>query len=284
MGRVRGLSACIVRDVDGGEAVLQPDPDLADGWILFLDDTQQSHVDLLDPTHLGFEYVRRVGHVIDLLPPGPLQVVHLGGGAMTLARYTSATRPRSHNLVVERDAGLVALVREFLPWPRTYRIQVRTMDARTALDALPDSSADVVVLDVFDGARTPGNLTSREAFDQVSRVLTPSGTLVANIADEAPLTYARRFAAGLAEAFATLIITAEASTLRGRRFGNLVLIAQPAGAPALDLAALTRRCAGDMWPARVLVGPDVQAFIGTQRPFDDATAPGSPDPPAGVFG
>ena len=280
----RRSAAILVREVAGGEAVLRPDPDLVDGWVLFLDGAQQSHVDLVDPTNLAFEYVRRVGHVIDLLPPGPLRVVHLGGGAMTLARYVGATRPASRNLVVESDEPLVELVREVLPWPREYRIRVRGEDARVALDALPDASADLLVLDVFAGARTPGRLTSREAFSQVHRVLGGGGTLVANIADDAPLTYARRYVAGLGAVFDRVVVTAEPAVLRGRRFGNLVLVAQPSTAASLDLAALTRRCAGDLWPARVLAGREVADFVGDHRPFDDANAPGSPEPPAGVFG
>ena len=274
----------LVRAVAGGEAVLQPDPDLVDGWVLYLDGAQQSHVDLVDPSNLAFEYVRRIGHVVDLLPGGPLRVLHLGGGAMTVARYVSTTRPGTRSLVVESDGPLVELVRELLPWPREFLIRVRVADARTVLDERPDASADLVVLDVFAGARTPGRLTSREAFAQIHRILGSTGTLVANIADEAPLTYARRYVAGLCAVFDRVLVTAEPSVLRGRRFGNLVLVAQPASAAALDLTALTRRCAGDLWPARVLSSRGVADFVGDHRPFDDATALGSPEPPPGVFG
>ena len=45
------------------------------------------------------------------------------------------------------------MVRTHLPWPREFRIRVRVAAARQALDALPDDSADLVVLDVF--ARRP---------------------------------------------------------------------------------------------------------------------------------
>ena len=70
MGR-RALRGTVTRPVAGGEATLVPDPDLAEGWMLLVDGTQQSHVDLGDPCRLVFEYMRRIGHVIDLLPPGP---------------------------------------------------------------------------------------------------------------------------------------------------------------------------------------------------------------------
>jgi spermidine synthase len=282
MGR-RALRGTLTRPVATGEATLAPDPDLPDGWVLLVDGTQQSHVDLAEPTRLSFEYMRRIGHVIDLLPPGPLAAVHLGGGAMTLARYTSATRPGSRHLVVEADAALVELVRTHLPWPRGFAIRVRTADARSALDTLPPGSADLVILDVFADARTPGNLTTTEAFAHVRRVLRPHGTLVANIADTAPLAYARRYVAGVRGSFERVVVAAEPSVLRGRRFGNLIVVGQPADAPALDLAALARRCAGDPIPARVVHGEALVAFVGTHRPYADATAPGSPAPPPGFL-
>lgn len=279
----RVLRASLTRPVDGGTASLVPDPDLPDGWVLLVDGTQQSHVDLADPTHLAFEYMRRIGHVIDLMPPGPVRAVHLGGGAMALARYTSATRPRSANLVVDNDAALVSLVRAHLPWPRSHDIRVRTADARETLQSLRTASADLVILDVFASARTPGRLTSLEAFEQVARVLDEAGTFVANIADQAALTYARRFVAGVVRTFGDVLVAAEPSVLRGRRFGNLVVVARRPGALPLDVSALTRRCASDPWPARVLHGPDLDAFVAENRPFDDATAQGSPHPPRGVL-
>lgn len=278
----RALRASLRADVAGGEATLIPDPDLASGWVLLLDGTQQSHVDLADPTNLSFEYMRRIGHVVDLLPPGPLRIVHLGGGAMSLARYASARRPRTDNLVVERDEPLVDLVREHLPWPRHYRIRVRGGDARERLEQLPDASADLVVLDVFADARVPGPLTTVEAFAQVQRVLVASGTAVANIADTGTLTFARRFVAGVAATWPHVVVIAEPAVLRGRRFGNLVVVGGDDHA-GIDVADLTRRCAADVWPARVLHGADLVDFVQGMRPFPDAAAPGSPEPPPGVF-
>ena len=102
------------------------DLDRPGAWMLLIDGTPQSHVDLDDPGHLEFEYMRRLGHVVDLAaPPGaPLRVLHLGGGGLTLARYTAATRPGSSQLAVEADAAVADLVRQRLPLRQPSRARV----------------------------------------------------------------------------------------------------------------------------------------------------------------
>ena len=80
--------------------------------------------------------------------------------------------------------------------------------------------------------------------------------------------------------FSHVALLAEPGTLRGRRFGNTVAVASDAELP---VAALTRRCARDPMPARVVAGDDVGDFIGRARPVTDAEAEPSPAPPAGIF-
>jgi spermidine synthase len=268
--------------VAGGTAELLADADRDGSWMLLVDGTPQSHVDLHDPTHLEFEYVRRMGHVLDLAaePGVPLDVVHLGGGALTLPRYVEATRPGSRQRVMEIDEPLTELVREHLPLPKRARIRVRGADARAGLASLPPASADVVVSDVFAGARTPAHLTTVEYAAEAGRVLRPGGVFVANVADGPPLRFARAQAATLRAVFAQVCLLAEPGTFRGRRFGNLVAVGSDA---ALPVAALTRRCAGDPMPSRVVDGADLVRFVGKARPVHDAEAIASPEPPDGVF-
>jgi spermidine synthase len=220
--------------------------------------------------------------VLDLAaPPGqPLDVVHLGGGALTLVRYVAVTRPGSRQRVVELDERLTGLVRAHLPLPRGARVRVRAADARAGLAALPPASADVVLTDVFAGARTPAHLTTVEFQQEVRRVLRAGGVCAANVADGPPLAHARAQVATLRAVFAEVALVAEPGTLRGRRFGNLVAVASDAPLP---VAALTRRCAGDPMPSRVVEGTDLDRFAGRARPVTDATARPSPEPPPGVF-
>ena len=214
----------------GHHAVITPDRWVPGAYTLTVDGTPQSHVDLEDPTHLFFEYVQRMGHVIDQvgLPGQPLTAVHLGAGALTLPRYIEATRPGSRQQVIELESDLVDLVRAELPWSPRANIRIRHGDARDVLGRLPAGlrgSVDVVVVDVFSGARTPAHVTSIEFYRLAAALLAPDGVLLANIADGPGLAFARGQAATLREAVGEVAALAETQVLKGRRFGNVVLVA-----------------------------------------------------------
>ncbi|MFI9750091.1 spermidine synthase [Streptomyces collinus] len=282
-GRRRQAGAeAVVESVDGGLAELIPDRERPRAWTLVIDGAPQSHVDLDDPAYLSFEYQRRLGHVIDLVaPPGrPVHAVHLGGGALTLARYVAATRPRSTQLVVERDGTLVQLVRRELPLDPNARIRVRSADAREGLAKVADGWADLVITDVFSGARTPAHLTSTEFLDDVRRTLKPGGVYAANLADGPPLAHLRGQIATAAARFGQLALVADPAVLRGKRFGNAVLVASDHPLPT---AELTRLAASDPHPARVEHGRTLTDFTGGAAPVTDTAAVASPAPPASVF-
>jgi spermidine synthase len=272
----------IEQKIDSGVALLVPDGDRPRAWTLLVNGTPQSHVDLDDPAYLDFEYVRRIGHLVDLIaPPGrPLRVLHLGGGGLTLARYVAKTRPRSSQQVVEIDAALVALVRRWLPLERGPRIRIRTGDAREVLTRAPEDSFDLVVGDVYVGGRSPAHLSSAEFFGTVARTLRTGGFFVANLTDGPPLAFARAQVTTLLTVLPEACLIADPAVLRGRRFGNLVLVA---GRTPPPVDALTRRAAGDPFPGRVLYGEELRRFGGGARPLTDKTARPSPPPPRDVF-
>ncbi|MFJ4485709.1 spermidine synthase [Streptomyces longwoodensis] len=273
----------VSRTTDFGVAKLMPDVDRERAWLLTVDGAPQSYVDLDEPTHLEFEYARRLGHVLDLAAEDgrPLDVLHLGGGALTLPRYLAATRPGSRQDVVEADRGLLDLVTEHLPLPPDAVIALHTADARAWLEAAPDDSADLLVADVFGGSRVPAHLTSLAYAREAERVLRADGVYLANLADAAPFAFLRSQLATFGELFEELVLVAEPAVLRGRRFGNAVLVA--AHRP-FDTAALARRTAADAFPARVEHGPGVRRFTGDARPVTDEDAVPSPVPPEGAFG
>jgi spermidine synthase len=280
----RGSGRVAVRaQVDSGVVELRADRDRRRAWTLLLDGTPQSHVDLDDPTHLEFDYVRRLGHVVDLAAPSrrPLRALHLGGGGLTLARYVATTRPRSSQQVVEVDKALVELVRRELPPDRSWRLRVRTGDARSVVARLPRGAFDLVVMDAFAAARTPAHLASSEFLQAVTEVMAPTATYVANVTDGGALAFTRGQVATLQEVFAHTCVVADPAVLRGRRFGNVVLVA---GHRELPVDRLAARAAGDRFPGRVLHGKELDRFRGSARAVTDAVAVASPPPPDGLFG
>jgi spermidine synthase len=255
------------------------------GWELDVDGTPQSHVDLDDPTHLHFEYVARMGAVIDRLrmPRQPLTAIHLGAGALTIPRYIETTRPGSRQQVIELEPALWDLVRESLPLPRGASIRVRIGDAREGLGRLPAGlvgAADLVVSDVYSGAQTPAHLTTAEFYSDAARFLAPDGVLLVNVADGAGLAFARRQVATIAHVLEHVIVLAEVQTLKGRRFGNLVIAASRAPLPT---EWLPRLMAAGPHPAKVAQGAEVVEFARGARIATDADATASPKPSASVF-
>ena len=207
-------------------------------------------------------------------------MLHLGGGALTLARYVAATRPRSTQQVVEVDGALVRWVREWLPVPPEWRIRVRTGDARDALGRLPDAWAEVILSDVFLGARTPAHLTSVEYYAELRRVLRQSGVCAANLTGGVPGTHLRAQVATAAVSFAECALLAPPEVLRGRRFGNAILVASAGDFPLTELA---RRAARGAHQARTEHGAALREFVGGAQPVVDAEARPSPKPPPGTF-
>ncbi|MFA5606927.1 MAG: fused MFS/spermidine synthase [Leucobacter sp.] len=275
-----------------------------DRWVpgsvqLVVDGTPQSHVNLRDPSDLFFEYVRRIGHVIDLMstPGAPISALHLGGGAFTLPRYIEATRPGSRQQVIELEGALVDLVREAAPLPSRASIRVRRGDARDVLGRLPEGmrgAMDLVVVDIFAGDRTPAHVSSIEFYEALLPFLATDGVVVVNAADGTGQPFVRGQVATLLSLFTEVAAIAEPQVLKGRRFGNVVLVASTPRAqgnggeraPAhvrARLDWLPRLLAGGPHPARMLEGRELAEFACGASPITDATAVDSPRPARELF-
>jgi spermidine synthase len=254
--------------VDTAIATLVRDGSRRNAWTLLLDGVETSHVDLDDPTSLEFEYVRWLGDVIECVAPAGsrLDTVHLGGGALTLARYVMATRPQSTQIVLEIDGALVDLVRLRLPWHRSRRLRVRIGDARAGLAAIADASCDLVVRDAFRDAVVPANLRTVECAIRVKEILRPGGVYVMNVADRAPFAMTGVELATVSEAFSDVAVISEPGVLRGRRHGNLIIVA--ANEP-LPVGAIARRVADGGVQGRVRDRAQAMEIARGHRPLRD---------------
>jgi hypothetical protein len=141
-------------------------------------------------------------------------------------------------------------------------------------------TVDLVVLDIFAGARTPAHVTSREFFGEVAALLSPDGMIVINVADGPGLSFARAQVATLASVLPEVIVIAEAQVLKGRRFGNLVLVGSRSVA-LLDM--LPRLLAGGPHPASALSGDEITQFVANAPIVTDVTAVPSPSPNKNIF-
>jgi spermidine synthase len=248
------------------------------GVTVLRDGHPQSHVDLRDPELLVFEYVAQLAIGIDLLPAGPAGITHIGGAGLTLARYVQHTRPGSPQIVLEPDTALTEAVRRELPLPRNHRIRVRPQDGASGVAALRDDSADALVLDAYDEGRVPADLLSPTAIQHFARVLRPKGIALLNLADEPNRRHLARELATVAEAFPHAVVLALADVMKGRRFGNYVVLASTA---PFDTDEIRRRA------TRLAATTTVRAATtlrGTAKAFtDDDGAPSPPPPELGAW-
>jgi len=265
--------------IDG--AVLVPDLAYRRAFTLRVGRTEQSYVDLDDPLRLEFDYVQRLVDVLDsVVGLGQrLRVVHVGGAGMTLPRYVAATRPSSAQIVLEPDIELTAFVRRHLPLPTRSGIKVRGTDGRRGIAGMRNGYADLLIIDAFVGARVPADLTTAEFLSDARRVLSDHGVIIINLTDRGPLGYARRVLAGVSLAFPHVLFCAEPSTLRGRRFGNVIIAG---GAAPLPYPAIADRAGRPPFPYRVLHGARLNHLLAGSTPFRNKDAEESPEPGEGL--
>lgn len=243
------------------------DPDRSGGRTLVLDGLRHSYVDIDDPTHLKFTYVRALAAVVDTAFPegSPLAAYHLGGGGLTFPRYLAATRAGTRSVVSEIDSGVVRINRDQLGLRQAAGIDVRTEDGRLGLRRLDTGSRDLVVGDAFGGVSVPWHLTTVEAMTDVRRVLDEDGLYVANLIDHGELAFARAEAATLAEVFEHVALVGAPT-----EGGNLLLLAsdRPFGLRATQEALDAR---GTDW--RIITGDALTSWIGDAQPLTDDHAP-----------
>ncbi|MGP6173400.1 spermidine synthase [Corynebacterium sp. A21] len=264
-----------------GPLELAADPYTPNGWLINVNGVPSSHIVLDDPRQLVFEYMRWIAtgveaHVREHLAADKLRLTHLGGGACSLARYFADVYPTSRNTVVELDGELARLVREWFDIPRAPRVKIRVEDARTVAETFTPDSRDLIIRDVFAGAVTPDNLTTVEFFRHCQRGLAPGGLYVANCGDHSDLRGAKAEISGMLEVFAHVAVIADPPMLKGRRYGNIILLGSDT--PLIDAAspaaaAMARELLGGGVPAQYQDEQWTRRFASGGKPRHDELAP-----------
>ena len=246
----------------GQHASIEADHLIEGAFILSIGGAEQSHVNAAHPEELFYEYLRRIGHLVDLAAPAgqPVRALHLGAGALTLARYIQATRPGSVQYAVELERELLDFVLQQLPLPAGTDLHPVIGDARDALAGLaPDLSFDVIILDIFSGPDAPDHIACTEFYQEARARLTPDGILIVNVGDEPGLTLVRSQAAAMREAMEDVAAFAETGMFAGRYPGNIILAGTQFPWPHSWTVELAAR---GPHPASVLAGVDLDGLAG----------------------
>lgn len=243
-------------------ARIESDPSRTGGRLLYLDGVVCSYINLDDPSHLEFGYIKRFADVINLIaePTAPLRITHLGGGGFTLPGYVADSRPRSQQVVYEYDAALVELARTELGLFTRPGMKVKVGDARMRLEHRSPDSADVIIGDAFVGRKVPRHLSTVEFVQLVHTVLVPGGVYCLNVIGGPDLHEAREHAAALLAVFGSVVVTSDPDVLSGKASGNLVFVASDA---TLPVDALRRRVSRGALPEKLLDPDAVRAFAGS---------------------
>lgn len=220
------------------------------GFSLIVDGTTQSHVNPDDPRDLQLEYVRIIAAILDgtRTDGDPVSILHLGGGALTVPRYVTATRSGSRQHVVELYEELYGFVVEHLPL-RDDSVTAEFADARDALEGA--GRYQVAIVDVFSGDVAPRHISTVQFFETLAGHLEPGGIVIINTLATRGFDFTREVLATLGEVFEHRIAVASPEVLPGGRVGNVELAASDA---PLDVAGIRRRLEGHPRRIEVLEG------------------------------
>jgi hypothetical protein len=208
---------------------------------------EASYVDLANPTHLEFDYLRWIRIVLGIA--GARRVLHIGGGACALPRALAAEDPAGRQEVCEVDAEVLEVARVHMGLRRAPGLRVRHAEGRAFVAERPGARWDAVVIDAFAGAAVPRGLITMEAFAAIAQAAPM--TLV-NVVDNRSAREVRLVAAGIATAYPSVW------TL-GARAGNSIVVGS---ATTVSLALVASRAAADPSPAQLTTPATLATLLG----------------------
>lgn len=241
-----------------GDVVVERDPSRPSGRLLRQAGMEASYVDLADPSHLEFDYLRWMRIVLRIARAR--RILHVGGGACALARALAAADPDGRQEVCEADGDVLALAREHLGLRRMPGLRVRRAAGRPFITRQPTASWHAVVIDAFVGALVPRSLVTVQALAEVARV---APLVLVNVIDDRAARDVRAVAAACQSAYPSVWVL-------GGRAGNTVV----AGSRTpLDLDRIAARVAADRSPARLTPPGDLARLLSGTVALRDESRP-----------
>jgi spermidine synthase len=139
----------------------------------------QSAMRLDAPDRIELDYLRAMMAFL-LFHPDPRDVLLVGLGAGSMARFIHERMPRTRVTVVEIDPGVVTVARRYFRFPdEDARLQIVIGDGAEAVPQRP-ASCDVLAVDGFVNGSPAKGLCTRSFYDGAFAALRPGGVMVAN--------------------------------------------------------------------------------------------------------
>lgn len=150
--------------------------------LLFSHDSVQSSMRIDDPDALTCEYTRRMMSFL-LFVPAPSEIVMIGLGGGSLAKFVHKHVQTARLTTIEIDADIIALRDEFCIPPDDARFRVLHMDGARYL-AQRSESIDVLIVDAFDEGGVAPSLATSAFYRHAAQRLSDEGLLVMNLSGE----------------------------------------------------------------------------------------------------
>ena len=196
-------------------------------------DAIQSAMRLSEPDAIELDYVRAMMAFL-LFCPDPREVLMVGLGGGSMARFIHGRMTGTRVAVAEIDPGVVTVARKYFHFPEEdERLQILVGDGAEVVAARP-ASCDVLVVDGFVNGRVADSLCTRSFYAAAFAALRTSGVMVANfMADDGKL---ERHCARIEKAFGRppMLLLAE-------EHDNLIAFAPRGGPSRLAWARLKAR-------------------------------------------
>ena len=142
-------------------------------------DAIQSSIRLDRPDELALDYTRAMMAFL-LFQPQPREVLMIGLGGGSMARYIHQRMPGTRTTVVEINAKVLAAARSMFQFPADdARLKVEIACGADYLAGHAES-ADVLLVDGFDDGKQPAVLCTQTFYDAAYAALNPGGMMAVN--------------------------------------------------------------------------------------------------------
>lgn len=142
-------------------------------------ETVQSSMDVEDPVRLVLSYSRVMMGWL-LFNDAPKHIVQIGLGGGSFARFIDFYLREAKSVAVDIHPQVIAVARAFFELPEEgERFEIVEADGADYVKILR-KSADVILVDGFDGLQIVDELTTEDFFENCHRALAPGGVFVTN--------------------------------------------------------------------------------------------------------